>query len=240
MPAGGLCGEGEDWLHFDKKDGFFVHYKVISRLFRKKFIALFSECYENNEITLCGDMAKYKRKKTFEELTKQLKNMEWVVNIQAPQGNPEKIVEYLSRYVFRIAISNSRIIKIEDEAVHFKMKDYRTGLFKKMKLPVDEFIRRYLLHVLPPNFLKVRYYGILANRYRKPNVTKIKEILSKQHNIAVEEAIEDGETQWVENDPVWKEIRELIRTFKRPNCPACKKGRMTFLRKVPNDQLEPG
>lgn len=228
MPAGGLITNTEKWLHFDKKDGFFVYYKVISRLFRKKFLALLQNAYNKQEIKCSGALSKYKTQYVFKKLVKDLSDIEWIVNIQAPMGNPEKIVEYLSRYVFRIAISNKRIRKIENGKIHFSYKDYRSGLFKPMKLEINEFIKRFLMHVLPKGFLKVRYYGIFTNRYRKENIKKAKRILNQQHLIEHEEALEDGGTVWKKQDTVWDEIKSLIRSFKYPNCPACKKGRMQF------------
>lgn len=229
MPAGGLTNNGQDWLHFNKKNGFFVHYKVISRLFRKKFLASMNAAFLKGEITCNGNLTKYKSKNVFIVLTQKLSQTDWVVNIQPPMGNPEKILEYLSRYVFRVAISDNRIISVENGKVHFMMKDYRTGLFRPTNLDIDEFIRRFLLHVLPEKFLKVRYYGIFSNRYRQENIKKAKEILKQQNETDYQEALEDGGTVWKKQDTVWDEIKNLINSFKFPNCPSCKKGRMKFV-----------
>jgi hypothetical protein len=149
-------------------------------------------------------------------LKKKLSNIEWIVNIQPPIGNPEKILEYLSRYVFRIAISDNRIKSVKNGRVNFTMKDYRTGLFRPMSLDIDEFIHRFLLHILPERFLKVRHYGIFSNRYRKENIEKAKEILKLQNETAYQEALEDGGTVWRKQDTVWDEIKELIDSSKFP------------------------
>jgi hypothetical protein len=228
MPAGGLTNNNQDWLHFDKKDGFFVYYKVISRRFRKKFLTMMEAAFLKGEITCNGNLTKYKSKNVFMALTKNLSGIEWVANIQPPMGNPEKILEYLSRYVFRVAISDNRISSVKNGRVNFMMKDYRTGLFRPMGLDIDEFIHRFLLHILPERFLKVRHYGIFSNRYRKENIEKAKEILTMQNETAYQEALEDGGTVWRKQDTVWDEIKELIDSFKFPNCPCCKKGRMKF------------
>jgi len=116
----------------------------------------------------------------------------WVVNVQKPMGSPEKILEYLSRYVFRIAITDQRILEVKDGKVHFSWKDNRTGGFRQMKLDIDEFIRRFLLHVLPKGFFKVRYYGIFSNRYRKQNIETAKQLLVQETENRNQEALEDG------------------------------------------------
>jgi len=163
--------------------------------------------------------------------------MNWVVNIQVPFGKPEKVLEYLSRYVFRIAITNRRIVEVKDGMVFFSWKDYRTGTFRKMKLEIDEFIRRFLLHVLPPGFFKVRYYGLFSSRYRKKNIETAKNHLLMEKEISKEESLEDGGKVWEKHDAVWNEILQFITKYKKPNCPICKVGQLRFAGIVP---LVPG
>ena len=158
---------------------------------------------------------------------------EWVVNIQKPFAHPEKVLEYLSRYVFRIAISDQRIVKVEDGMVHFTIKDRkRKGIYHKMKLETDEFIRRFLLHILPEGFFKVRYYGIFANTRRRENIKKSKVLLTEEKAWKREEDIEDGLPVWEKQDTVWSKIMEDIKQQSKLNCPVCKKGRMQFAGKV--------
>ena len=153
----------------------------------------------------------------------------WVVNIQKPFAHPQKVLEYLSRYVFRIAISDRRIEKVENGMVHFSVKDYkRNGIFRKMKLELDEFIRRFLLHVLPKGFFKVRYYGIFANTHRKENVAKAKAFLSEEKSEQDQEDFEDGNSIWEKQDTIWSKIMDDIKRHSKLNCPVCKKGRMRF------------
>ena len=139
-------------------------------------------------------------------------------------------MEYLSRYVFRIAISNSRILKVEDGKVHFMLKNYRKkGVYQLMKLSVDEFISRFLLHLLPKGFTKVRYYGIFVNTHRKTNGILAKELLTEQQQIKNEEELEDGRLVWEQQDPGWLSKREIIQSkVSKSNCPKCKKGNMNF------------
>ena len=155
-------------------------------------------------------------------------------------GNPEKILQYLSRYVFRIAITDRRILKVKDGKVRFSWKDYRTGLFREMKLETDEFIRRFLLHVLPKGFFKVRYYGIFSSRYRKENIETAKQLLAQEAETKKEEALEDGNRVLEKQDTVWDEILNLIKNHRQPNCPACKKGRLHFAGIVREVPWEPG
>jgi hypothetical protein len=163
-----------------------------------------------------------------------------VVNVQAPVGNPEKILEYLSRYVFRIAITDRRIIEVKDGKVRFSWKDYRSGYFRQMNLDVNEFIRRFLLHVLPKGFFKVRYYGIFSSRHRKQNLETAEQLLQQEAESRKEEALEDDCRIWEKQKTVWNEILECIRNFRQPNCPKCKKGRLYFAGLVKDVPWETG
>jgi len=175
MPAGGLSFDREHWVHTDKKNDFFIYYKVISRKFRGKFLDLLQKAFDKGLLISRGDSRELTAKKKFATFKDKLYKMEWGVNIQKPFGKPEKVLEYLSRYIFRIAITNRRIIEVKDGKVLFSWKDYRSGQFRKMRLEVDEFIRRFLLHVLPSGFFKVRYYGIFSSRYRKKTLLLLKD-----------------------------------------------------------------
>jgi putative transposase/transposase-like zinc-binding protein len=230
MPAGGLSFDKSHWVYTPKGNDFFIYYKVLSSKFRGKFLDLLQKTYDKGKLSFKGKQATFCRKKNFEALLKPLYKKGWVVNIQKPFAHPQKVLEYLSRYVFRIAISDRRIDKVEDGMVYFTIKDYkRKGIFRKMKLSVDEFIRRFLLHLLPKGFFKVRYYGIFANIYRKVNIEKVKELLSEEQTIQKSEDFEDGKQTWDKHDTVWKEIMDIIKQVSKNNCPVCKKGRMVFV-----------
>ena len=233
MPDGGLAFDNNHWVHTDKKNGFFVHYKVLSGKFRGKYLALLKKAYEKGELSLSGKSRVLTNNKTFSNFTWKLKQMNWVVNIQKPFGSPKKVLEYLSRYIFRIAITDRRIIEVKDGKVLFSWKDYRTGGFRKMKLDIDEFIRRFLLHVLPQGFFKVRYHGIFSNRYRKQNIATAKKLLNQQQLFEQQEAFEDGRPVFEKQNTVWDEIHKMINGFKKPNCPQCKKGRLRFAGRAP-------
>jgi hypothetical protein len=228
MPAGGLSFDKLHWVHPDKKNDFFIHVKVISRMFRAKYIDLLKKAYANGELCFKGSLAQMGGKAKFFAFTSNLYTKEWVVNIQPPFGKPEKVLEYLSRYVFRVAITDRRIIEVKDGKVHFHWKDYRTGLFRQMNLDIDEFIRRYLLHVLPQGFFKVRYFGIFSSRFRKENIHTARKLLTQESELRDEQALEDGQLVCIKQDNVWKEILEKIQNYKKPNCPLCKKGSLHF------------
>ena len=217
-----------------------MHYKVISKKFRGKFLALLQEAFENNQLVFKGDIAGLAAKKHFARFKDALYNKNWVVNIQPPFASPEKILEYLSRYVFRIAINNRRILEVKNGKVLFVWKDYRTGRFRKMNLEVDEFIRRFLLHILPQGFFKVRYYGIFASRNRKKNLTNARELLAKEKRDSEQEALEDGYPVWKKQHTPWQGIRQMMRGHKQPNCPNCGKGRLQFAGLVPREKPETG
>lgn len=240
MPSGGLSADKQHWIHPNKKKKFFIHVKVLSSKFRGKFLALLKEAYLKGELEFKGKLSSISGKVQFKNFTYALSQKGWVVNIQAPFGSPEKILEYLSRYVFRIAITDRRIIDVKNGKVLFSWKDYRTGLFKKMELEIDEFIRRFLLHVLPKGFFKVRYYGIFSSRYRKQNSDIAKRILKQEAIDQKEEDSEDGCQTWEKRNTIWGEILEIISNYKKPNCPACKKGRLHFAGIVYEDPNMPG
>jgi hypothetical protein len=240
MPAGGLSFDKEHWVHTRKKNDFFIYYKVLSEKFRGKFLDLLKQNYSKGELVFKGSLASIGGKAMFACFTDNLYKKEWVVNIQKPLGKPEKILEYLSRYVFRIAITDRRIIEVKNGKVLFSWKDYRSGLFRKMRLDTDEFIRRFLLHTLPQGFFKVRYYGIFSSRLRKQNIELARELLIQEQNDAIEEALEDGKQTWEKQDTVWNELLQIISNFRKPNCPHCHKGRLRFAGIVPQSYCEPG
>ena len=230
MPAGGLSFDQTHWVHPRKSKDFFIYYKVLSEKFKGKFLDLLQKAYNKEKLSFKGKLIPVSGKKNFTAILSRLYKKAWVVNIQKPFAHPEKVLEYLSRYVFRIAISDRRIEKVENGMVHFTIKDKkRKGIYHKMKLEIDEFIRRFLLHVLPQGFFKVRYYGIFANTCRRENIVKAKELLAEEKSEQVREAIEDGKLVWEKRDTVWAKIMDDIKNHMKHNCPVCNNGRMRFV-----------
>lgn len=240
MPAGGLSFDRGHWVNIPDKNNFFIAGKVLAKKFRGKFLDMLKQAREKGELDFHGKLAGIKGPLQFNSFLTPLYKKDWVVNVQKPMGSPEKILEYLSRYVFRIAITDRRILEVKDGKVRFSWKDYRTGRFREMKLDIGEFIRRFLLHVLPKGFFKVRYYGILSSRYRKQNIETAKQLLAMETENQNEEALEDGRQIWEKQDTVWNEILNLIKNYRQPNCPVCKKGRLHFAGLVKDVPWEPG
>jgi hypothetical protein len=240
MPAGGLSFDREHWVHVNRKCNFFIHYKVLSKKFRGKFLGMLEEAYSKGGLEFKGSLADIKGPLQFARFLASLYKKDWVVNIQPPMGKPEKILGYLSRYVFRIAITDRRILEVKEGKVRFSWKDYRTGRTREMGLGVDEFIRRFLLHVLPKGFFKVRYYGIFSNRYRKGNIETAKRLLEEGSGNKKGGTLEDGGRVWEKQDTVWEGILGLIKSYQQPNCPVCKKGRLHFAGVVKNAPWHPG
>jgi putative transposase len=151
---------------------------VLSRLFRGKFLALLHEAYRQGQLRFHGAQAGWAEPSEFGRLSKQLKKSDWVVYSKPPFGGPEQVLTYLSRYTHGVAISNSRLLSLQDGQVSFQWRDYRDGQTKVMTLSAVEFLRRFLQHILPASFVKIRHFGFLANRCRRDQLARCLQLLS--------------------------------------------------------------
>ena len=182
VTGGGIAPGGTQWIHCKRsrrrgKD-FFVHVRILSRVFRGKFIGLLKQAYGNGELQLYGTLTPLREPATFEHLLNTSVKKDWVVYAKRPFGGPEQVLKYLARYTHRVAISNHRLVQQRGETVSFRYKDYADGQKSKvMTLSNAEFIRRFLMHTLPSRFVRIRYYGFLANRYRKQHIAHCRELL---------------------------------------------------------------
>nr|WP_319001702.1 IS91 family transposase [Clostridium estertheticum] len=175
VPSGGLTFDGTRWIN--SKNDFFIPVKVLSRKFRGKFLFYLKKAYHNNALKYTTGIQELAEKHIFQRFIDKLYKKEWVVYCKPPFGSSEHVLEYLSRYSHRVAISNHRIVNLENGYVTFKWKDYRDHNKEKfMTLTVDEFMRRFFMHVLPRKFVKIRHYGILSNRNRSTKLKKCKEL----------------------------------------------------------------
>jgi len=228
VPAGGLSLDGTQWINSRKK--FFIPVKVLSRKFRGKFISLMKKAYYSNKLKFSSEIENLQQESEFETFIEPQYKKEWVVFCKPPFKTPEHVLQYLGRYTHRVAISNSRIVSLENGQVTFKWKDYREkGKNKLMTLDVHEFIRRFLLHVLPSKFVKIRHYGILSNRNRHTKLTICKGLLNVPANI---------------NVPSWKELNtvDLIKELFGIDitlCPHCGKGKMVTTHKLDANNHHP-
>jgi len=177
VPGGGLSPDGERWIAC--RPGFFLPVRVLSRLFRRLFLALLREAFEARALKFCNALAELADPGAFARYLAPLARAEWVVYAKRPFGGPERVLEYLGRYTHRVAIANSRLVAFADGEVAFRWKDYRHESREKvMRLAAGEFVRRFLLHVLPSGFQRIRHYGWLANRSRALKLERCRELLN--------------------------------------------------------------
>jgi Putative transposase len=158
VPGGGISPDGERWIAC--RPGFFLPVRVLSRLFRRLFLEQLTAAYHAGRLQFFGNQAALADPKAFEDRLAPLRRTEWVVYAKRPFGGPQAVLAYLSRYTHRVAIANSRLIAFDDSGVTFKWKDYRANQHERIKvmtLAVDEFIRRFLIHVLPSGFHRIRH-----------------------------------------------------------------------------------
>jgi len=190
VPGGGLSGEGERWVAC--KPGFFLPVRVLSRLFRRLFLEKLRDAHHAGKLQFFGEHQALAEETTFTDWLKPLRQIEWVVYAKRPFAGPAAVLAYLSRYTHRVAIANSRLIALDERGVTFKWKDYRAKgrcRHKTMTLTTDEFIRRFLLHVLPSGFHHIRHYGLNANARRKENLARARELLISKEPEATAEAV---------------------------------------------------
>ena len=178
VPGGGLSPDGTRWLPC--RPGFFLHVRVLSRLFRRLFLEGLLALHRAGELAFFGDLVNLADPASFTTWLAPFRKSEWVVYAKPPFGGPEAVLAYLSRYTHRVAISNHRLVSAEAGTVAFCWKDYRIKhghRQKVMRLATDEFIRRFLIHVLPDGFHRIRHYGLLASASRRANIAKIRALL---------------------------------------------------------------
>lgn len=181
VPGGGISADGKSWISC--KPGFFLPVRVLSRLFRRLFLSMLAAAHDDDRLTFFGDQQHLTDRHAFDAFLKPLRKAEWVVYAKRPFGGPEAVLAYLSRYTHRVAISNSRLISADQSGVTFKYKDYRIDgpdRCKTMTLTPAEFIRRFLIHVLPRGFHRIRHYGLLANGSRAANIALARQLLAVQ------------------------------------------------------------
>ena len=183
IPGGGLSTNGQRWVSC--RPGFFLPVRVLSRLFRRLFTEDLNKAFQAGELKFFGEHQSLADEATFANWLKPMKQIEWVVYAKRPFAGPKAVLAYLSRYTHRVAIANSRLLTLDERGVTFKWKDYRNkgqSRFKTMTLKTDEFIRRFLIHVLPSGFHRIRHYGLLANARRAENIKRARALLIDLEN----------------------------------------------------------
>jgi hypothetical protein len=179
VPGGGIAADGSRWI--SSRPNFLVHVKALARLFRGKFLAMLIDAHSGGRLKFFNTHVGLADKRTFKKFLAPLRRSEWVVYCKQPFAGPEQVLRYLARYTHRVAISNRRLVAADDGGVSFRWKDYRIegpGHWKTMTLTPHEFIRRFLMHVLPKGFHRIRHYGLLASGHRAANIARARQLLA--------------------------------------------------------------
>jgi hypothetical protein len=179
VPGGGISPDGSRWVSC--RPGFFLPVRVLSRLFRRLFLRALSAAHAAGLLRFFGDHATLAERKAFTAYLAPLRQIEWCVYSKPPFGGPKAVLAYLARYTHRVAIANSRLIAYNNAGVTFSYKDYRAdgrARYKRMTLATHEFIRRFLLHILPEGFHRIRHYGLFASAARANNIARARELLA--------------------------------------------------------------
>ena len=180
VPGGGVSRDGLAWKDPPRR-GFFLPVRVLSRFFRGKFVAGLKRLFRRGQLQFHGALRSLAAAKSFRRFLRSLFQSDWVVYAKKPFGGPEHVLQYLARYTHRVAISNHRLLSFADGQVTFRWKDYAHGnKQRKMTLTTDEFLRRFLLHVLPRGFVRIRHFGFLAHRQRGEHIARCRQLLASQ------------------------------------------------------------
>lgn len=226
VTGGGLSSDGKKWVKprkMTKERDFFVHVNVISALFKQKFLYYLKKAYRDGQLKFVGKIAGVADKKAFAKLIDELYVKKWVTYCKEPFAGAEDVLRYLGNYTHRVAITNRRIVKFEDGKVSFRWRDYRDDNKQKvMTLDAFEFIRRFLLHILPPRFFKIRHYGLFANCKRKRMLRQCRQALA----VAVKPKDESQKAR------SWQDVLFDLTGEDITLCPSCGKGRMIAIEEI--------
>ena len=217
VSGGGLSQDGSGWIASRKH--YFLPVRVLSRVFRNKFRALLQKAFQRGELKFFGELQPLADPDAFRRFLTAATQREWVVYAKRPFGDASCVLKYLARYTHRVAISNRRLLAYRDGNVTFRYKDYaQESRQRTMTLPAAEFIRRFLLHVLPDGFMRIRHYGYLANRHRRQKLATCRRLLG-----VLEPAVTDAE------DPEVQPFAAGCETEATTRCPACRTGRLRVI-----------
>lgn len=222
VPGGGIGPDGQ-WIRC--RPGFFLPVRVLSRLFRRLFLKALCKAFENDQLVFFSDLASLKNLAAFQAWLDPLKETEWVVYAKRPFGGPQTAIQYLARYSHRVALSNNRLLDVSHGRVTFQWKDYRgkdRHQSRTMTLDAEEFIRRFLIHTLPPGFQRIRYFGLMANRHRRQTLARCRTLLTGPQGQLL---------------PSFTQCQSLWRILTSPpsrSCPQCRSGMLIRLPLPPN------
>lgn len=223
IPAGVLSFDKKQWVPARKGEKKYL-FKInsLAKEFKKRYLKKLKQAYEDDLLIFPGNTAEYNIKEKFDDLLDQARCKNWIAYTKRPFAGPKQVLEYLGRYTHRVAITNNRIKKIENGQVVFSYKDRKkNNETKEMTLPATEFIRRFLLHVLPHGFMKIRYYGFLARTNKKWSIPLLRNLIDPDAKIP---------------EKIKETIIEMMLRLTGRNitlCPECNKGKMVMIRKLP-------
>jgi len=224
IPGGALSFSKKRWT--DANDSFLFRIESLAKEFKKRYLKLLETAHRKNELIFPGKTATFEPQAGFGELIGSLFKAKWIAYAKRPFAGPEQVLEYLGRYTHRIAISNNRIKSIDNGTITFEYRDRsRDNEVREMSLSANEFIRRFLLHVLPPGFMKIRYFGFLSNNNKKQTIPLLRKLIDP--NAKLPEKTEET-------------IIEMIFRLTGEDitcCPECKKGKMRMIKKISKQKL---
>lgn len=221
VPGGGLSADRKTWVASGEK--FFLPVKVLSRVFRGKFMAGLRQAWQRGQLVFTGRWKSLAKNSDWERLCKQAVSQEWVVHAKPPHGGAEQTLKYLARYTHRVALSNERLLHLHDGRVTFSWKNYAAGgKRERMTLCAVEFLRRFLLHVLPKGLVRVRHFGLWANRHRQKNLNLCRQLLGMTgaaDEASAKAAVQIPPENLSDDEPV--------------RCPHCRQGRWILVEQTP-------
>jgi hypothetical protein len=224
VPGGGLSPDGTAWIACQA--GFFLPVRVLSRLFRRLFLDQLVKAFDAGKLEFFASLDALRDRHTSLDYLAPTRQAEWVVYAKRPFAGPEQVLDYVGRYTHRVALSNNRLLDIADGQVSFRYKAYRHDAQPKtMTLEAEEFIRRFLLHVLPQGFQRIRYYGFLGNRYRKEKLARCRHLLGMPAY--------EGDEPAKETVPDYQERYEVLTGVSLRRCPVCHEGCMQVIELLP-------
>jgi predicted Zn-ribbon and HTH transcriptional regulator len=224
IPAGALSFTKDRWI--PANDNYLFKITSLAKEFKKRYLKLLSDAYLKNKLVFSKKTATFESKQNFQQLINSVSKKRWIAYAKRPFAGPQQVLDYLGRYTHRVAISNNRIISIDDGRVTFTYKDRQNDdEIKKMTLDADEFIRRFLLHLLPKGLIKIRYFGFLAHTNKKKDIPLIRKLIDADATLPqkINESI--------------SEMMLRLTGIDISCCPVCKKGKMIRIRKLPNYYL---
>jgi hypothetical protein len=228
VAGGGLAPDGTQWISC--RAGFFLSVRVLSRLFRRVFLEHLVKAFDDGKLQFFSSLQSVRDRHTFLGHLASTREVEWVVYAKRPFAGPEQVLDYVGRYTHRVAISNHRLLDITEGKVTFRYKDYRHEARQKtMTLQAEEFIRRFLLHVLPEGFQRIRYYGFLGNRYREQKLAHCRKLLG----------MPAPEPPALESPKDYRERYKELTASSLWQCPVCHQGSMLVIEILPRNQDRP-